>query len=92
MHVCALAAMSHTRSCLTSWSASTPVALCPATLKLVLVQRGNVPIVVGGTGLYLRWLVHGRPQTPKSEPWMAARAQEALEQVLTVPPCGICMS
>jgi len=68
------------------------VAFCHAPLKLILVQRGKVPIVVGGTGLYLRWLVHGRPQTPKSEPWMAARAQEALEQVLTVPPCGICMS
>ena len=40
-----------------------------------------MPIVVGGTGLYLRWLVHGRPQTPKSEPMMAARAQEALHQV-----------
>ncbi len=68
------------------------VACHHATLKLVLVQRGNVPIVVGGTGLYLRWLVHGRPRTPKSEPMMAARAQQALDQVLTVPPCGICMS
>lgn len=46
-----------------------------------ILQRGRVPIVVGGTGLYLRWLVHGRPQTPKSEPMMAARAQEALHQV-----------
>ena len=49
--------------------------------ETILVQRGRVPIVVGGTGLYLRWLVHGRPQTPKSEPMMAARAQEALHQV-----------
>ncbi|DBA89023.1 TPA: hypothetical protein ACH3X2_000238 [Trebouxia sp. C0005] len=48
-----------------------------------ILQRGRVPIVVGGTGLYLRWLVHGRPQTPKSEPIMAARAQEALHQVWT---------
>ncbi|DBA85626.1 TPA: hypothetical protein ACH3X1_005203 [Trebouxia sp. C0004] len=46
-----------------------------------ILQRGRVPIVVGGTGLYLRWLVHGRPRTPKSEPVMAARAQEALDQV-----------
>ena len=68
------------------------VAFRHATLKLIVVQRGKVPIVVGGTGLYLRWLVHGRPQTPKSEPWMAARAQEALHQVLTFPTCGICMS
>ncbi len=68
------------------------VAFHHVRLKLILVQRGRVPIVVGGTGLYLRWLVHGRPQTPKSEPWMAARAQEALDQVLTFSPCGICMS
>lgn len=50
-------------------------------LMVVLLQRGRVPIVVGGTGLYLKWLVHGRPKTPKSDPVMAARAQEALDKV-----------
>lgn len=68
------------------------IAFHHAILKLVLVQRGRVPIVVGGTGLYLRWLVHGRPHTPKSEPLMAARAQDALDQVLTVLTNGICTS
>ena len=90
MHCCTLAAicayLSHHMVCIHA------VAFCHAPLKLILVQRGKVPIVVGGTGLYLRWLVHGRPQTPKSEPTLAARAQEALDQVVTVPPCGICMS
>lgn len=46
-----------------------------------IVQRGKVPIVVGGTGLYLRWLVQGRPQTPKSDADMAGKAQQALDKV-----------
>lgn len=50
---------------------------CPALHS----QRGKVPIVVGGTGLYLRWLVQGRPQTPKSDADMAGKAQQALDKV-----------
>ena len=46
-----------------------------------VLQRGNVPIVVGGTGLYLRWFVHGRPSTPRSDDAMAAAAQAVLDQV-----------
>ena len=45
------------------------------------VQRGKVPIVVGGTGLYLRWLVHGKPRTPRSTPQLAAKAQQKLDKV-----------
>lgn len=45
------------------------------------VQRGRVPIVVGGTGLYLRWLIQGRPTTPKSDAASAEKAQAALHQV-----------
>lgn len=48
-----------------------------------IVQRGKFPIVVGGTGLYLRWLVQGRPQTPKSDAEMAGKAQQALDKVWT---------
>ncbi|CAI7853485.1 unnamed protein product [Closterium sp. NIES-53] len=33
-----------------------------------VVQGGGVPVVVGGTGLYLAWLLHGRPATPPSCP------------------------
>ncbi len=43
-------------------------------------QRGRVPIVVGGTGFYLRWFVHGPPRTPRSEPEAQARAQAGLEE------------
>ncbi|CAK0779903.1 hypothetical protein CVIRNUC_004884 [Coccomyxa viridis] len=45
-----------------------------------ILQRGKVPIVVGGTGFYLRWFVHGRPQTPASSPESAQRVQELLTQ------------
>ncbi|XP_078433407.1 isopentenyltransferase 9 [Wolffia australiana] len=29
-----------------------------------VVARGRAPIVVGGTGLYLRWFTHGKPPVP----------------------------
>jgi tRNA dimethylallyltransferase len=43
-----------------------------------VVARGRTPVVVGGTGLYLRWLVWGRPSTPASDP---AAEREALSRV-----------
>ena len=43
-----------------------------------IVSRGKTPIVVGGTGMYLRWLISGKPPTPPSEPQAAARAKEAV--------------
>lgn len=49
--------------------------------SILHTQRGKFPIVVGGTGLYLRWLLQGRPQTPKSDAEMAGKAQAALDQV-----------
>lgn len=33
-----------------------------------VLGRGKTPIVCGGTGLYLRWLVQGRPNTPMATP------------------------
>ena len=49
--------------------------------KCVVLQRGKVPIVVGGTGFYLRWFIHGKPQTPASTPEGAATVSRFLEQV-----------
>ncbi|XP_064961376.1 tRNA dimethylallyltransferase 9-like isoform X1 [Musa acuminata AAA Group] len=31
-----------------------------------VVGRGRVPIVAGGTGLYLRWYIYGKPDVPKA--------------------------
>ncbi len=45
------------------------------------MQRGKVPIVVGGTGFYLRWYVHGRPQTPASTGESMQRVQQRLTEV-----------
>ncbi|CAL5221867.1 g4129 [Coccomyxa viridis] len=45
-----------------------------------ILQRGKVPIVVGGTGFYLRWYVHGRPQTPASTAESMQRVQQRLAE------------
>ncbi|KAL2652879.1 hypothetical protein R1flu_021007 [Riccia fluitans] len=37
-----------------------------------VLARGHVPIVVGGTGLYLRWFLNGKPDTPKPTAEQAA--------------------
>ena len=44
-----------------------------------IIRRGKTPIVVGGTGFYLRWLVSGRPNTPMSTKESEARMRAALE-------------
>ncbi|KAL6873976.1 hypothetical protein ACP4OV_014058 [Aristida adscensionis] len=31
-----------------------------------VLNRGRVPIVAGGTGLYLRWYIYGKPNVPQS--------------------------
>ncbi|KAI9083600.1 hypothetical protein K1719_034542 [Acacia pycnantha] len=33
-----------------------------------ILDNGHVPIVVGGTGLYLRWFIYGKPDVPKASP------------------------
>ncbi|EFJ29251.1 hypothetical protein SELMODRAFT_410898 [Selaginella moellendorffii] len=38
-----------------------------------VTSRGQVPIVVGGTGLYLRWYLNGKPGTPKESPEITAQ-------------------
>ena len=30
-----------------------------------ILTRGRVPVVVGGTMMYVQWLVHGKPDAPK---------------------------
>ena len=52
-----------------------------AVIFCVPMQRGKVPIVVGGTGFYLRWYVHGRPQTPASTAESMQRVQQRLAEV-----------
>lgn len=42
-------------------------------------RSGKTPVVVGGTGFYLRWFIHGRAQTPASNPQAAQQAAELLD-------------
>ena len=44
-----------------------------------VLARGRVPVVVGGTGLYLRWLVHGKPAAPPGDDRSAAAARAAVD-------------
>ena len=46
-----------------------------------VTRRGKTPVVVGGTGMYLRWLVEGKPDTPPSDPEASARARATLRRV-----------
>ncbi|KAK9085491.1 hypothetical protein Sjap_025902 [Stephania japonica] len=39
-----------------------------------VLENGHVPIVVGGTGLYLRWYMYGKPEVPKASPEVASEA------------------
>jgi hypothetical protein len=53
-----------------------------ATADVSCLQRGKVPIVVGGTGFYLRWFMQGKAQGPRTTPEAAAAVKAALKQVL----------
>lgn len=45
-----------------------------------VVQRGRVPILVGGTGFYLDWMLRGRPGAPPSDPVVLARIEARIGQ------------
>lgn len=55
----------------TSWrclfTAADFLEKCWITIKDV-VSRGKVPILVGGTGFYLDWVIRGRPGAPPTDP------------------------
>eukprot|EP00178_Gracilaria_changii_P012038 TRINITY_DN33_c0_g1_i1.p1 TRINITY_DN33_c0_g1~~TRINITY_DN33_c0_g1_i1.p1 ORF type:complete len:472 (-),score=72.46 TRINITY_DN33_c0_g1_i1:1497-2912(-) len=46
-----------------------------------VVKRGRVPIVVGGTMMYVRWFVYGRPATPAVDEDVKGRVRAALSSV-----------
>lgn len=63
----------------------TALPCCPTA------QRGKTPIVVGGTGFYLRWFILGKPATPGATPASEAAARERLDQVC-VCMCMFCVN
>lgn len=50
-----------------------------AAISAVL-ERGNIPLVVGGTGFYLRALMRGLPLTPPANPAVRAGVEAELER------------
>eukprot|EP01018_Ginkgo_biloba_P000811 Gb_23529 [translate_table: standard] len=43
-----------------------------------VLDKGHVPIVVGGTGLYLRWYLYGKPNVPKASYEIATEVDSEL--------------
>ncbi|KAK8643756.1 hypothetical protein V6N13_013035 [Hibiscus sabdariffa] len=43
-----------------------------------ILHSGRVPIVTGGTGLYLRWYIYGKPDVPKASREVAAKVYSEL--------------
>ncbi|CAH8370566.1 unnamed protein product [Eruca vesicaria subsp. sativa] len=43
-----------------------------------ILSRGRVPIVTGGTGLYLRWFIYGKPDVPKPSPEVISEVHDML--------------
>nr|VDD19994.1 unnamed protein product [Brassica oleracea] len=43
-----------------------------------ILSRGRVPIVTGGTGLYLRWFIYGKPDVPKPSPEIVSEVYDML--------------
>ncbi|KAJ4847165.1 tRNA dimethylallyltransferase 9 [Turnera subulata] len=46
-----------------------------------ILNRGRVPIVAGGTGLYLRWFIYGKPDVPKATPEIASEVYSELAEL-----------
>ena len=44
-------------------------------------ERGKVPIVCGGTGMYLKWLTDGKPDVPKSTKESSLRAEKVVKEI-----------
>lgn len=44
-----------------------------------ILSRGKTPLVVGGTGFYLHWLINGPPQSGQSSDDLSKKAQGALD-------------
>lgn len=45
-----------------------------------VLEKRSVPILVGGTGMYLRWYLYGPPDAPKSTPEIRALAEEEISK------------
>uniref|UniRef100_A0A803LVN7 Uncharacterized protein n=1 Tax=Chenopodium quinoa TaxID=63459 RepID=A0A803LVN7_CHEQI len=44
-----------------------------------VLNKGHVPIITGGTGLYLRWFIYGKPDVPIASPNISSQVWAELE-------------
>ena len=49
-----------------------------------ILNRGKVPIVVGGSTMYLQWLVQGTPDAPKASKEIEVKAESLLRKQSTL--------
>jgi tRNA dimethylallyltransferase len=60
-----------------SHTAADFVERCWAAIREI-VGRGRTPILVGGTGFYLDWILYGRPSAPATDPAVLAAVEAEL--------------
>lgn len=46
-----------------------------------ILQRRRLPIVVGGTMMYVRWFIYGKPATPPADKHVKAKVKEAVKNI-----------
>jgi len=46
-----------------------------------IIDRGNVPIVVGGSGYYIHVFLHGPPQGPSADPQVRVKLEEQMNRL-----------
>ena len=44
-----------------------------------ILDRGKVPVIVGGSTMWIQWLVHGMPDAPKANAEVIKRAEDMLK-------------
>lgn len=47
---------------------------------LDLWDKGKIPMLVGGTGFYLEWILYGRPQAPPTDPRIEKQVEAEVEK------------
>jgi tRNA dimethylallyltransferase len=43
-----------------------------------ILDRGGIPILVGGSTMWLQWLVHGTPDAPKPSPFALEESERMI--------------
>ena len=54
-----------------------------APIIMDILNRGKVPVIVGGSTMCIQWVVHGMPDAPKAESIDVNKAQELIGQYET---------